>query len=72
MIRDLRFRTRLIARALRLRHATQPPPALTWTRDQLQHATARNHRAVVSAQPFQLAQPGTTIHCQLADKEAEP
>ena len=73
MTRDLHFRNRLIARALQLRQATQPPPAVTWTRDQLQQATARNHDAIAAALPaLHGARDSAGGKQVIADREAEP
>ena len=73
MTRDLYFRNRLIARALQLQRAAQPPPALTWTCGQLQQATARNHDAIAAALPaLHGAQDSAGDKQVIADLEAEP
>jgi hypothetical protein len=69
---DPQRRQRIIARALQLRHAIpdQEATTITWTRRQLQQATARNRTAVAAA--LHAHRPEMAADRQIADWEAEP
>lgn len=69
---DSWLREQLIHRALELRHAQTSSRSPTWTREQLQQATARNHQALATALAVHRTEPGMPADRQLDDREAEP